>query len=161
MDNAESTPSVMAEVGRLDVSGDVVQPLSLSLDALRRLDSVTAEPFDLRRFKTRRFIRRIEPYRGVRLTDLLSRAGLRSDTPGDFKRMILLAVGHDGYAVTFSWHELFNTEIGDHAIVAHECGGRPLDEAEGAPVLHSGADRFPAPRHVNRLTRIVARLVTP
>ena len=44
-----------------------------------------------------------------RAADLLDAAGLRNDAPGDFKRMVFIAHAHDGYAVTFSWHELFNT----------------------------------------------------
>ncbi|WGS47364.1 molybdopterin-dependent oxidoreductase (plasmid) [Burkholderia sp. JSH-S8] len=147
--------------GLVSVSGDVIDPLALSLDALRQCESVTTEPFDLRCFKTHRFIRSVDRYRGARLTDLIARAGLRCDQPGDFKRMVILAVGHDGYTVTFSWHELFNTAIGEQVIVAYERGGVPFDSADGAPVLFSGADIFAAPRHVNRLARIIVRVVAP
>jgi DMSO/TMAO reductase YedYZ molybdopterin-dependent catalytic subunit len=161
MDHATSTPPGATATACVDITGDVLQPLSLSLEALRRLDSVRAEPFDLRCFTTGRFIRRVDAYRGVRLTELLTRAGLRCVDPGDFKRMIVVASAHDGYAVTFSWHELFNTAIGEQAIVAYACGEQALDETAGAPVLHSGADRVPAPRHVKRLVRIDVRVVMP
>ncbi|MGU7774457.1 molybdopterin-dependent oxidoreductase [Burkholderia sp. MR1-5-21] len=147
--------------GIVCVTGDVLQPLSLSVDTLRQYESATADPFELRCFRTHRFIRAVEGYRGVRLTDLISRAQLRCDEPGDFKRTVFLAVGQDGYTVTFSWHELFNTPVGDKVIVAYERGGQPLELADGAPVLFSGADIFAAPRHVNRLARIIARVVAP
>jgi hypothetical protein len=36
-------------------------------------------------------------YRGVLLAELLLRAGLRRELPGDFKRTAFIAVAHDGY----------------------------------------------------------------
>ncbi|WP_310633045.1 molybdopterin-dependent oxidoreductase [Paraburkholderia sp.] len=143
----------------LTLSGSVLRPQTLTLDALRALPSVTCAPFDLRCYTTQRFIRAVEPYRGVLLTELIQHAGLRCEAHGDFKRMIFLAVGHDGYAVPFTWHELFNSPVGEQAIVAYECGGQPLSAADGAPVLFSGADRVPAPRHLKRLARIETRVI--
>ncbi|WP_321871097.1 molybdopterin-dependent oxidoreductase [Paraburkholderia tropica] len=145
----------------LTLSGSVVRPQTLTLAALRAMPSVTCAPFDLRCYTTQRFIRTVEPYRGVLLTALIEHAGLHCEAPGDFKRMIFLAVGHDGYAVPFTWHELFNSPVGEQAIVAYECGGRPLSAADGAPVLFSGADNVPAPRHLKRLARIETRVLAP
>ncbi|WP_321963274.1 molybdopterin-dependent oxidoreductase [Paraburkholderia sp. J7] len=143
----------------LQLTGSLVHPMSLSLEALRQYPAVTCPAFDLRCYTTQRFIRTVAPYRGVRLTDLLRQAELRNDVDGDFKRMVFLAVGHDGYFVTFSWHELFNTPAGEQVVIAYECGDKPLDAQHGAPVLFSGADLVPAPRHVKRLARIEARVL--
>ncbi|TDV34280.1 molybdopterin-dependent oxidoreductase-like protein [Paraburkholderia caballeronis] len=164
MDIAQTARHAVEEIdlpGTLRLTGCVLRPQAISLDALRRFPAVMCAPFDLRCYTTQRFIRTVEPYRGVLLTDLLQHAGLRCDAPGDFKRMIFLAVGHDGYAVTFSWHELFNTPVGQQAVVAYECGGNALDEDDGAPVLFSGADLVPAPRHLKRLARIETRVLAP
>jgi hypothetical protein len=81
--------------------------------------------------------------------------------PGEFKRTVFVAVGHDGYVVTFSWHELFNTPVGENVLLAYECGGRALDAEDGAPILFSGSDILPAPRHVKRLARIEAHVLKP
>jgi hypothetical protein len=89
--------------GEVWLTGDLLHPMSVSLEELRRHDSVTVDPFELRCFTIKRFIRTADRYRGPLLTELLSRAGLRSESPGDFKRMVFFAVGHDGYTVTFSW----------------------------------------------------------
>ncbi|MFP6562777.1 molybdopterin-dependent oxidoreductase [Paraburkholderia sp. B3] len=152
-------PASVEQTTTLSLTGSLMRPMALSLDALRQYPSATCAPFDLRCYTTQRFIRTVESYRGVRLTELLRQAGLRNDVHGDFKRMVFLAVGHDGYFVTFSWHELFNTPVGEQVLVAYECGGAPLDEQDGAPVLFSGADLVPAPRHVKRLARIEARVL--
>lgn len=159
---AATLPAEAAPVpGTLLITGSVLRPMALSLDALRAYPSTTSAPFDLRCYTTQRFIRTVEPYRGVLLTELLGTAGLHCEAHGDFKRMVFLAIGHDGYAVPFTWHELFNTPVGQQAMVAYECGGAPLAEADGAPLLFSGADLVPAPRHVKRLARIDARVLAP
>ncbi|WP_414448219.1 molybdopterin-dependent oxidoreductase [Burkholderia sp. 22PA0099] len=146
--------------GIVQVTGDVLRPMSLSLADLAALPATVCEPFALRCFTSGRYIRDVERYRGVRLTELFTLAGLHDPASGDFKRTVLLAIGHDGYAVTFSWHELFNTAIGEQAIVAYECGGEPMRAEGGAPYLFSGADISPAPRHVKRLASLVARVLT-
>jgi hypothetical protein len=145
--------------GSLMLSGAFVNPARVTLDDLRRHASVTADPFDLRCYTTNRFIRKVDQYRGVLLKDLIDMAGLRNDQPGDFKRTIFIAHAHDGYAVTFSWHELFNTPVGERVLVAFERGDQPLSIDEGAPVLFSAADILPAPRHVKRLAGVVARVL--
>jgi DMSO/TMAO reductase YedYZ molybdopterin-dependent catalytic subunit len=143
------------------LTGQVLRPLSLSVDQLRRYDSVLSAPFDLRCFTTNRFIRQVGCYRGVRLTDLIEDAGLRNDSPGDFKRAVFMAMARDGYAVTFSWHELFNTRVGESVLVAYECADQPLTVGDGVPILHSGADLMAAPRHVKRLAGVVVQVLKP
>jgi DMSO/TMAO reductase YedYZ molybdopterin-dependent catalytic subunit len=160
IEHAAVPPNATEQTGMLCLTGSVERPMALSLEALRQYPSVTCAPFDLRCYTTQRFIRTVQSYRGVRLTELLRHAGLRNDVHGDFKRMVFLAVGHDGYFVTFSWHELFNTRLGEKVVIAYECGGAALDAEDGAPVLFSGADLVPAPRHVKRLARIEARVLT-
>ncbi|WP_144109225.1 molybdopterin-dependent oxidoreductase [Paraburkholderia sp. BCC1886] len=147
--------------GALVFSGRFQQPLRVGLDRLREYESVLATPFDLRCYTSNRFIRSVAPYRGVRLTTLITEAGLPNAVQGEFKRTVFLAIGQDGYVVTFSWHELFNTPVGESVLVAYECDGRPLSPAEGAPILFSGADILPAPRHVKRLARIEAQVLAP
>jgi DMSO/TMAO reductase YedYZ molybdopterin-dependent catalytic subunit len=143
------------------LTGHVLRPLSLSVEQLRRYDSMLGTPFDLRCFTTNRFIRRVGRYRGVGLTDLIADAGLRNDAPGDFKRMVFVAAAHDGYSVAFSWHELFNTPVGESVLIAYECDGEPLSAADGAPILYSGADIMAAPRHVKRLVRVDVQVLRP
>jgi DMSO/TMAO reductase YedYZ molybdopterin-dependent catalytic subunit len=144
---------------RVEIGGSVERPLSLDLPALREFASVSIAPFDLVCFSTGRYIRPMESYRGVLLRTLLDAAGVRRPDNTNFKRTVFLAQAHDGYAVTFSWHELFNSAIGEQAIVAYECGERQLDVDHGLPVLVSGADTVHAPRHMKRLVRIDAHVL--
>ena len=145
--------------GAVTLAGALLRPMRVTLDDLRQHASVMADPFNPRCYTTNRFIRKIDPYRGVLLKDLIETAGLRNDQPGDFKRTVFIAHAQDGYAVTFSWHELFNTPIGERVLIAFERGDQPLSVDEGAPILFSAADILPAPRHVKRLAGIVARVL--
>jgi DMSO/TMAO reductase YedYZ molybdopterin-dependent catalytic subunit len=158
--NAQVVAIEDAEDAVISLEGDFLRPLSVDLAQFREQPNVVADPFDLRCYTTNRFIRSVDTYRGVLLKDLILKAGLRPEPPSEFKRTVFIAVARDGYAVTFSWHELFNTPVGERAIVAYECGGRAIGSEEGAPILFSGADILPAPRHVKRLARIVARVLT-
>lgn len=156
--NVSAAPAVESA---LVLSGRFQRAMSFDLARLKAYESVQATPFDLRCYTTNRFIRSIEPYRGVRLTTLLSEAGLPNAEPAEFKRAVFVAIGHDGYAVTFSWHELFNTPVGENVLIAYECGGRALGVEDGVPILFSGSDILPAPRHVKRLARIEAHVLKP
>jgi DMSO/TMAO reductase YedYZ molybdopterin-dependent catalytic subunit len=143
----------------VEIGGAVERPLTLDLDALRTFARASIEPFDLVCFSTGRYIRPMGSYRGVQLRVLLEAAGVRRPGNTDFKRTVFLAHAHDGYAVTFSWHELFNTPVGEHVIVAYECEDRELGVADGLPVLVSGADTVHAPRHMKRLVRVDSHIL--
>ncbi|MDR5796562.1 molybdopterin-binding protein [Caballeronia sp. LZ008] len=100
----------------IEIGGAVQRPLTLDVAAMREFGRVSIEPFDLVCFSTGRYIRPMGSYRGVPLRVLLDAAGVRRPDNTDFKRTVFLAYAHDGYAVTFSWHELFNTPIGAQVI---------------------------------------------
>ncbi|SAK52558.1 Oxidoreductase molybdopterin binding domain protein [Caballeronia fortuita] len=147
-----SSPSVQ-------IGGAVQRPLALDVAAMREFERASIEPFDLVCFSTGRYIRPMGRYRGVQLRVLLDAAGVRRPDNTDFKRTVFLAHAHDGYAVTFSWHELFNTPVGAQVIVAYECEDRALGIDDGLPVLVSGADTVRAPRHMKRLVRVDAHVL--
>lgn len=159
MSNANLTDAGEQAVGaRIALEGDFAQPQVVDLSGAGQAKA-SADPFDLRCFTTNRFIRTVDSYRGVLLKELILKAGLRPLPAGEFKRTVFIAQAHDGYAVVFSWHELFNTAIGERVIVATECGGETLSPEDGAPILFSGADILPAPRHVKRLARVIAQVL--
>jgi hypothetical protein len=162
MDSVETRGTAVQQAtrGTIVMEGDFQRPQVITAEDLRDHALVSADPFDLHCYTTNRFIRAVDGYRGTLLRELILRAGLPVEPAGAFKRMVFIAVAHDGYAVTFSWHELFNTPVGDRVIVALECGDRPIGEEQGAPILFSGTDILPAPRHMKRLSRIIARVLS-
>src|ERR1700709_1026499 len=140
------SPAVALETATkavISLEGDFLRPLAVDLAEFREQPNVVADPFDLRCYTTNRFIRSVDTYRGVLLKDLIMKDGLRPETRGEFRRTVFIAVAHDGYAVTFSWHELFNTPVGERVIVAYECGDRTITSEEGAPIFFSGPAMLP------------------
>ena len=96
----------------------------------------------------------VKNYRGVRLIDLLNQVGIDEQGHTDARRMVVIARATDGYRVTFSWNELFNTEIGDSVLIAYEKDGILLGPEQGDLLLISGKDIRTGPRHVRWLSEI-------
>ena len=97
---------------------------------------------------------KVSNFRGVRLTDVINHVGIEEKGHKDTRRMVIIARATDGYVVTFSWNELFNTPIGKDVLVAWEKNGKPLGAGEGQFLLISGQDIKTGPRHVRWLSEI-------
>ena len=97
--------------------------------------------------------------RGVRLTAVLERAGLVEADHNTWKHAVVVASASDGYLVTFSWSELFNSEAGAGALVVFERDGQPLADREGRIALVSARDTRTGPRSVRWLNRLDVRIL--
>jgi len=95
--------------------------------------------------------------RGVLLKDLLDKAAAIKQDHNDLKKTVVVAEATDGYAVVFSWSEIFNTAVGAGVIVFIERDGKPLDGGEGWIALISAYDTRTGPRHVKWLKAIEVR----
>ena len=145
-----------AQPALLEVTGQVAQPLSLGrtdLLALARREYAEQRTVVQDGKEAQLAIR----YQGVRLTELLDRAGLK---PGrrDIRRAIVLLTARDGYQASFSWGELYNSALGDGVIVVVRQSNDELLDTDGLPGLRSLQDTRPGPRHVRWLARIEVQL---
>ncbi len=140
------------------VSGAVKTPTDFSVVALRQMTGQdTGEmPVVCASGAT---VATVKNFRGVRLIDVLDRVGIDVQGHKDARRMVVVARATDGYAVTFSWNELYNTPIGDSVLVAYEKDGKPLEPGEGQLLLISGKDIRTGPRRVRWLSAIEVRRV--
>ena len=96
-------------------------------------------------------------YQGLALRELLERAGLAPDRR-EIRRAIVLVTARDGYQVSFSWGELFNSRLGDGVILVLRQGDDELLDSDGLPGLRSLQDLRPGPRHVRWVQRIEVQL---
>lgn len=137
----------------IHVHGAVKTPTDFSLVALRQMtgQDTDAMPVVCASGAT---VATVRNFRGVRLTDVLDRVGIDEQGHKDTRRMVVVARATDGYVVTFSWNELYNTPVGDSVLVAYEKDGKPLDPEEGQLLLVSGKDIKTGPRHVRWLSDI-------
>lgn len=132
---AQSAPSTT----RLEIKGDVEQPLSLTLEDFRQLPRKTLKvtnPHD----------RKEETYEGVLVTELLKRAGApqRAQLRGAAMATYVQADAADGYRVIFSLAELDPDFQGSYVIVADTLDGKPLDDKTGPLRLVAPHDKRPA-----------------
>ncbi len=135
------------------VSGAVTAPRDFDVAALKKLVARDTGPVDVI-CASGATVGKVDNYRGVRLTDVIDAVGLKLEGHKDARRMVMVARGTDGYVVTFSWNELYNTDVGKDVLVAWEKDGKPLDPREGQLLLISGKDLKTGPRHVRNLDAI-------
>jgi DMSO/TMAO reductase YedYZ molybdopterin-dependent catalytic subunit len=136
---AASAGSEPATPAQLTVSGDVEKPLSLSLDALKRLPRVTVNVKNEHAAKD-------EAYEGTPLAELIKQAGVPQGARLRGKAMAtyVVAEGSDGYKVIFSLAELDADFADAGVIVADTVDGKPLDEKLGPLRLVAPHDKRPA-----------------
>lgn len=91
-------------------------------------------------------IRDVARIRGVRLTDLLDAAGLTALPRSECKQLIVAVRARDGYTSLFTWHELYNSPIGEGAMLLVEQDGELLPASAGGLQLISLGDTHLGPR---------------
>lgn len=135
------------------ITGAVNAPAEFDVAALKRLVQRNTGPVDVV-CASGATVGSARNFRGVRLTDVLDHVGIAVEGHKDARRMVIVARATDGYFVTFSWNELYNTAIGKDVLIAWEKDGKPLDVHDGQLLLISGQDIKTGPRHVRWLDRI-------
>jgi len=134
----------------LTVAGNVAQPLTLTVEDLKRypVHRVEYAPGDNRTHDTRTEGPR--RYTGCLLRDVLAAAKPTENQPRGLRRSYVVAGASDGYEVVFSWAELFVSLFGDSVLVVYERDGAPLPDDEGRIALIAASDARPV-RHVKWL----------
>lgn len=145
---ADGSPSLSVRV-----IGAVKSPAEFDVGALKDLATRDTGPVDVV-CASGATVGKVQNFRGVRLTDVIDRVGIATEGHKDARRMVIVARATDGYLVTFSWNELYNTSIGKDVLIAWEKDGKPLDEHDGQLLLISGQDIKTGPRHVRWLSEI-------
>lgn len=142
----------------LRISGAVEQSLALTVEELRKFPLHDNGDVALV-CQTGANVGKVEPFKGVRLVDILTHAVIIAPHHNDVKKMAIIAKASDGYQVVFSWTELFNSPIGDGVMVLFEKEGQPLKDDQGRIALISTKDTRTGPRHVKWLQEIEVRKI--
>ena len=158
--NATSPNMPGTSVPVLRVDGNVAAPLALSIDDLARLPAhdITFAPGAARQPAADAVAPR--RYTGVLLRDVLAAAKPAEHAPRELRRSYVVARARDGYAVVFSWAEIFLAPGGDSVFVVYRRDGVPLDAEEGPVALVAVADTRPV-RHVKGLNMLQLRAADP
>ena len=104
------------------VAGAVQTPLALNREQLEALPwRDFAESREVQ--QDGRTVKLVVRYQGFPLRDLIDRAGLSPDRQA-VRRAVVLLTARDGYRVSFSWGELYNSALGDGVILVRSQDGR-------------------------------------
>ena len=135
----------------IKVTGDVLTPLTLTVDSLKKMKVVEIKDFKIvcQKGLTKDSV---ESTKGVLLTDILEKAKIAQQEHKD-RNFYIVARASDDYKATFSWAELFNNPTGEKVFVLFEQNGKPLKE-KGEMILVSMTDTKNGPRHVKWLKSI-------
>ena len=93
--------------------------------------------------------------KGILLKDILNHTQLDTKSPKLFSRFYYTCVGNDGYAVVYSWNELFNTEVGNHVFIVMEKNGIKADKLPESIQMSSTMDFKTGRRYLHNLDKIV------
>lgn len=102
---------------------------------------------------------KIKSYEGVKLKDILTEADIVTQSKRDLNKMYIQVIASDGYAVVFSYNELFNTNNGDRVIVFYKKNNQFLEDYEGKIALISLDDNQNGVRHVKWLEKIIVKKI--
>lgn len=134
-----SLAQTAAAAAELRITGTVVTPLTLTADDLKKMPRVTLSVMNPHTKKK-------ELYEGVRVEDLLRKAGvpLGEQMRGPAMASYVVAEAEDGYRVVFSVAELDSGMVDSEVIVADTMDGAPLGEKVGPFRIVAPHEKRPA-----------------
>ena len=98
-----------------------------------------------------------QTFSGVLLKDILDLAKIKIDNKREMNTIYVIVHSSDGYQALFSYHEIYNTPIGEKIVVFYKKDGLLLNENEGGFGLISLNDDRNGPRHIKWLDKIIVK----
>ena len=133
------------------VKGDVNHTLTLTVDSLKKMNTVMIENFEVV-CQSGATMKDNKNCKGVLLKDILDKAQIKQENHKD-RNFYIVARASDNYKATFSWAEIFNNPTGDNVYVLFEENGQPI-KSQGEMILICKNDIKTGPRHVYWLKSI-------
>ncbi|GAB4487982.1 MAG: hypothetical protein OHK0019_03690 [Saprospiraceae bacterium] len=97
--------------------------------------------------------------KGVQMLPILEKIKFRVQKPRELNEYYLIFRASDGYAVVFSWNEIFNTEIGQSLYILTEADGKSLTENSERILAVAIKDFNTGRRHVKNLSSIEVKRI--
>lgn len=136
---------------QISVKGDIEFPLTLTVDSLKKMKTVTIKDFKVV-CQSGANMKDVESCKGVLLRDILDKAKIVQNNHKD-RNFYIVARSTDNYMATFSWAEIFNNPTGENVYVLFEENGKPI-KSQGDFILICKNDIKTGPRHVYWLNSI-------
>jgi hypothetical protein len=95
--------------------------------------------------------------KGIPLKNLLSDTKFKYESPKELGAFVFVLTAADGYTVTCSWNEIYNTEIGNHCYIITEMNGEVMTEMKEHIIFISTQDLKVNRRYVRGLEHITVK----
>ncbi|MBL0308278.1 MAG: molybdopterin-dependent oxidoreductase [Bacteroidetes bacterium] len=135
----------------VEVKGEVITPLNLTVDSLKQMKVVNIDSFTVV-CQSGATMKQDKSCKGVLLKDILEKAVIKQSGHKD-RNFYIVARATDNYKATFSWAEIFNNPTGQNTYIIFEENGQPIG-TQGDMILICKNDIKTGPRHVYWLKSI-------
>ena len=96
--------------------------------------------------------------KSILLKTLLDSVRFDVESPRFLNQCYFKLVASDGYTLVYSFHEIYNTETGNHLFVVVEIDGKPLEEIDNRILILTTSDLKQGARNMKHLEKIVVCL---
>jgi hypothetical protein len=135
------------------ISGEVKNPVTVRIADLRKWKEIPIPDVTLRD-PLQGNLGEIKGLRGILLTEILQVVDLKVENISVLSEFYFVCKATDGYAVVYSWNELFNSPTGNTTYLITEKEGKRPAEMNDAILMLSAGDRETGRRYLKRLTAI-------
>ncbi len=136
---------------QITVKGDIENPLTLTVDSLKKMNVTTIENFVVV-CQSGENKKEDKTCKGVLLKEVLDKARIRQFNHKD-RNFYIVARASDNYKATFSWAEIYNNPTGNNVYIIFEENEQTIKQ-QGDMILICTNDIKTGPRHVYWLSSI-------
>ena len=140
------------------IEGKVKNSFSFSLDQANQYKAVSIDSIVIYNHLMQRR-HAIKNIKGILLKDVIDKAIIDMSSPKLLSGIYITCIASDNYKVVFSWNELYNTEVGKHAMIITESDGKLAKDGPDRIAIISAADEATGRRYVKGLNKILIEQV--
>lgn len=142
----------------LQIFGLVDSAITISYEKICAMKTVDVGDLILKN-QEGEFKKEYKNVKGVALLDILNKINISTAKPKELNTYYFVFTASDGYAVVFSWNEIFNSDIGKSSYVIIEANDKKLSESDDRILLMSTKDFNLGRRHIKGLKTIEVKKI--
>lgn len=137
----------------INIFGLLDKPTTIPFATIAQQPTTTIESFKVTNHLGE-FKKEYKNVKVVALLDILQKLNITTTSPKLLSEYYFVFRGSDGYAVVYSWNEIFNTDIGNSIFIVTEADNKKLSESSDRILLISTKDYKTGRRHIKGLKSI-------
>ena len=152
------TQRLMMPTDSIRIFGVIDSAFTVSFEEIVRSDKSDLGNFKVTNHRGE-FKKEYKNVEGVEMLTILEKIKIRVEKPRELSEYYLIFRASDGYAVVFSWNEIFNTEIGKSLYIVTATDGKSLTESSDRILMISTKDFNTGRRHIKNLHSIEVKRI--